>query len=441
MADIFLSYSREDQDRARLFADAFAAQGLDVWWDVGLRPGEAYDEVTEQALRAAKAVVVLWSKKSAASRWVRAEATLAHRNKTLFPCMIDACERPIMFELTQTADLTHWRGDANDAKWAAFLADLRRFMEAGGGEPAPAAPLGAGRAAPVGSSRFNRRDLLIAGGATATVSVLTIGGLLVFRRSTALAENGVAVLPFRNLSGDPGQDYLSIGLSSEVRSVLARNTALRVVAQASCEAVKQRALGAAEMAKALAVSFLLDGNVRQTGDSLHVAAELIDGKTGFSQWSQSFLRPIGELATVRNAIAAAVTTQLSVDGATGDAQDAYGKTQDALAFDEYLRGEGLYASAMSEETDLAALASFERAIERDPQFGAAYAARAHIDSARQHQRRCDKGPPLLRKRATGGAARGRSRTGVGGRAFDARLCAVPGAIESRRRAGAVRTLF
>lgn len=376
MADIFLSYNREDQDRARLFAEAFAAQGLEVWWDVGLRPGDAYDEVTEQALRAAKAVVVLWSKKSVVSRWVRAEATLAHRNGTLFPCMIDACERPIMFELTQTADLTHWRGDAGDAKWTAFLAELRRFMEAGGGEPAAIAPEAASGSAPARRSRFNRRDLLVAGGATAAVSVLSIGGFLVFRGSAGLAANGVAVLPFRNLSGDPGQDYLSIGLSSEVRSVLARNTALRVVAQASCEAVKQRALGAAEMAKALAVSFLLDGNVRQAGDRLHVAAELIDGKTGFSKWSQSFSRPIAELATVEDAIAAAVTTQLAIESPTGDAQDAYGSTQDAVAFDEYLKGERLYASANSEETDLAALASFERAIERDPAFGAAHAARA-----------------------------------------------------------------
>jgi hypothetical protein len=126
--DIFLSYNREDQDCARLFAEALGREGFDVWWDVGLRVGEAYDEVTERALRKSKAVIVLWSKKAAASRWVRAEATLAQRNKTLFPCMIEPCERPIMFELTQTADLTHWRGADDDAAWLVFLADLRRFI-------------------------------------------------------------------------------------------------------------------------------------------------------------------------------------------------------------------------------------------------------------------------------------------------------------------------
>lgn len=126
--DIFLSYNREDQATARRFAEAFAAEGFDVWWDVTLRSGEAYDEVTEAALRAAKAVVVLWSKRSVASRWVRAEATLGNRNGTLVPAMIEPCERPIMFELTQTAELSHWTGAADDKAWLAFLSDVRRFV-------------------------------------------------------------------------------------------------------------------------------------------------------------------------------------------------------------------------------------------------------------------------------------------------------------------------
>ncbi len=72
-----LSYNREDQARAKLFAEAFEGECFKVWRDVGLRTGEAYDQVTERALKAAKAVLVLWSGKSVESRWVRAEATLA----------------------------------------------------------------------------------------------------------------------------------------------------------------------------------------------------------------------------------------------------------------------------------------------------------------------------------------------------------------------------
>ena len=387
MADIFLSYSREDQDRARMFADALSANGFSVWWDVGLKPGEAYDEVTEAALRGAKAVVVLWSPRSAQSRWVRAEATLGLRNKTLFPCTIEACARPIMFELTQTPDLSFWHGAVDDPAWLSFVADLRRFIEGGGaiskaagdgslaGPPAsfsPSAFLSGGR--PNFRLSVDRRALLIVGGGVAAAGALAFS---VFRTiPVKLAENGVAVLPFRNLSGDPSQDYLSLGLSSEIRSVLARNSALRVVAQTSCEAIKQRALGAAEMAKALAVSYILDGNVRLADDRLHVAAELIDGKTGFSRWSETFARPVAEMSTVQDAIAGAVTAELAIDSAPALSPERYGNTRNAAAFDEYLKGNDLYAAALDLKSDLEALAYFDRAIERDPDFGAAYAARA-----------------------------------------------------------------
>src|SRR5262245_47654144 len=130
MADVFISYSRSDAEAARRFAQAFEAMGLSVWWDVSLRSGETFDEAIEQALRAAKAVVVLWSRASTASRWVRTEATIADRSGTLAPVMIEPCERPIMFELTHTADLSHWRGDANDVAWRGLAADVRKLVEA-----------------------------------------------------------------------------------------------------------------------------------------------------------------------------------------------------------------------------------------------------------------------------------------------------------------------
>ena len=122
MPDIFLSYNRDDALIARRFAEGFERQGFTVWWDATLRSGEAYDEVTERALADAKAVVVLWSAQSVNSRWVRAEATEAARNKTLVPVMIEPCKRPIMFELTQTADLSGWSGDVGDTRWQAFVA-------------------------------------------------------------------------------------------------------------------------------------------------------------------------------------------------------------------------------------------------------------------------------------------------------------------------------
>lgn len=129
--DIFISYARDDQDTAHLFAEAFAQEGFSVWWDAALHSGETFDEVIEQELRAAKAVVVLWSPRSVISRWVRAEATLADRNRTFAPAIIEPCNRPIIFELTHTADLSHWTGDVADAHWKNFVKDVRRMVAAG----------------------------------------------------------------------------------------------------------------------------------------------------------------------------------------------------------------------------------------------------------------------------------------------------------------------
>ncbi|MEZ5983213.1 MAG: toll/interleukin-1 receptor domain-containing protein, partial [Parvularculaceae bacterium] len=71
MPDIFISYSREDRPAAALVASSLQAEGFTVWWDAVLRAGESYDEVTEDNLRNAGAVVVLWSKRSSRSKWVR----------------------------------------------------------------------------------------------------------------------------------------------------------------------------------------------------------------------------------------------------------------------------------------------------------------------------------------------------------------------------------
>ncbi|MEL7491421.1 MAG: SUMF1/EgtB/PvdO family nonheme iron enzyme [Pseudomonadota bacterium] len=138
MADVFISYNREDQHRARAIADSLEAEGLSVWWDSNLRAGQSYDEVTEKNLREAGAVAVLWSSRSVNSKWVRAEATIGERDSTLVPAMIEECDRPLRFELVQTADLINWHGDRSDPNWRNFVQDIKSAI--GKSAPAAAAP-------------------------------------------------------------------------------------------------------------------------------------------------------------------------------------------------------------------------------------------------------------------------------------------------------------
>jgi hypothetical protein len=152
--DIFISYARTDRPVARAFAECLLEEGFNVWWDASLHSGETFDEVIEQRLRDAKAVVVLWSPRSVASRWVRAEATLADRRNKLIPAIIEPCDRPIVFELTHTAELSDWQGDRSDSRWRQFVDDLSRLVDrATEQEAAPApqpAPEPTSRPQPVG---------------------------------------------------------------------------------------------------------------------------------------------------------------------------------------------------------------------------------------------------------------------------------------------------
>ncbi|MDP3495138.1 MAG: SUMF1/EgtB/PvdO family nonheme iron enzyme [Hyphomonadaceae bacterium] len=136
MPDVFVSYNREDLPIAQRVVDGLVHEGLNVWLDMELKAGENYDEITEERLRGAKAVVVLWSSRSVKSRWVRAEATIGQRKSTLVPAMIEECDRPVMFELVQTTDLSKWEGDRADPNWRKLVGVIRDRIAA-----APPGPL------------------------------------------------------------------------------------------------------------------------------------------------------------------------------------------------------------------------------------------------------------------------------------------------------------
>ena len=155
MADIFLSYSRADRPKAQMVAEALIAEGFSVWWDKVLRAGQTYDEVTEGMLRDADVVVVLWSAVSVKSKWVRAEATLGQRTSVLVPAMMENVDRPIMFELTQSADLVGWEGDRSDPRWMEFVQDIRRAAE----HAAPATPPVAAPSPAPGQAADNTMEL------------------------------------------------------------------------------------------------------------------------------------------------------------------------------------------------------------------------------------------------------------------------------------------
>ncbi|MGB6452231.1 MAG: TIR domain-containing protein [Steroidobacteraceae bacterium] len=287
--DVFLSYNREDQAAARRFADAFQREGFNVWWDATLRSGEAYDEVTESALRTAKAVVVLWSKKSVVSRWVRAEATLADRNKTLVPAMIEPCDRPIMFELTQTADLSHWQGDANDPAWRAYVADVRRFTE---------------RASPASSTaQAPGPPLAHPSPATASPTPAPVA-------SERGGEPNLVVLPIANRSGLPEDEVFAADLTSELIGELSQHGWAKVITPVVTAAQLGATVDLRALARELDARYALQAHIRRIGSNVRLTVELLEAGAGRIIWTQKYDRPLEDLAALGESLAIEVASHV-----------------------------------------------------------------------------------------------------------------------------------
>lgn len=374
---VFLSYSRADQERARVLAQALEEAGLQVWWDALIEGGAAFARTIETALQASDAVIVLWSARSVASDWVLDEAAHGRDMKKLVPLSLDGTEPPLGFRQYQSITLAIDHGRISDASLQSVL---RAVLPLAGREAVPRP-----KAIPLLPAAMNvsRRRLLIGGGAL-TAGVAAAGGLGWQRGwfgAVARASGGsVAVLPFDNLSGDPGKAYFSDGLSEEVRATLARNRKLKVMAQASSGQFRESSDNAVQIAARLGVAFLLDGSVRWAGSTVRVAADLIDGRTGFSRWAQTFERRIDDIFAVQSEIAdtvaSALAAQVAAPGTAKDERAASGGTADVAAFDAYLRGRALYETGSDEASERQALALFDKAVALDPGYAAAHAARS-----------------------------------------------------------------
>ena len=109
--DVFLSYAREDRTTARTVAQRIEAAGWTVFWDQRIVPGRQWERVIEKALSSAKCIVVLWSRASVDSEWVRAEAGDGADRDILVPAMIEDVALPLRFKSRQCADLRSWTSE------------------------------------------------------------------------------------------------------------------------------------------------------------------------------------------------------------------------------------------------------------------------------------------------------------------------------------------
>src|SRR6185503_17634336 len=173
MADVFVSYARSDKQRVAPLVAAIEARGWSVWWDPEIAPGQEFDDRIEAEIDAARAVLVVWTPTSVASRWVRGEAREAAERGILVPVRFENASLPIDVRAFHTTDLDDSANDARSPQVQEMLRALgamiarQRAPQAATVSPRPALP------------------------------------------ATDPARVAICVLPFANMSGDPEQEYFS----------------------------------------------------------------------------------------------------------------------------------------------------------------------------------------------------------------------------------------
>jgi hypothetical protein len=146
MADVFVSYKKQERAKAEAIVAALQSAGYSVWWDEDLTPRTSWDAEIEREIAAAKAVLVLWSPKAADERsFVRLEAGYALDHGKLAPAFVERCTLPLRYRDVQTADLSRW--DLRDAAHPEWRRALNWIAALVGRAPVSARVAGGGREA------------------------------------------------------------------------------------------------------------------------------------------------------------------------------------------------------------------------------------------------------------------------------------------------------
>jgi TolB-like protein len=187
--------------------------------------------------------------------------------------------------------------------------------------------------------------------------------------AAAAAVPSIAVLPFVNMSDDPGNEYFSDGISEELLNVLAQVDGLGVASRTSSFAYKGSELGAAAIANALKVDHVLEGSVRKSGNHVRITAQLIDAANDRHLWSETYDRELTDIFAIQEEIANSIVSALRQHLGSGKVQASVTVRQDTAnveAYELYLQARELFIARRNLPE---AVRLFEQVTRMDPNFG------------------------------------------------------------------------
>jgi len=221
-------------------------------------------------------------------------------------------------------------------------------------------------------------------GAVAALAALA-AGLVLYQRRRATgtrqqAVKSLAVLPLKNLSGDPSQEYLADGMTEELIGRLSMIRGLRVISRTSVMAFKDQHISMPEIAKTLGVDALVEGSLIRDGSRVRVHAQLIRGATDEHFWSETYDRELRDALGLESEVAQSIAQKVEIT-ITGEERSRLLNARHVApeVYESYLKGQFVKGNGRAKVQER--IAYFEEAIRKDPTFAPAYVglAEAHRD--------------------------------------------------------------
>ena len=358
MARVFLSYAREDLKRAKNVASALEKAGHSVWWDRQLVGGSEYSTAIDAALSDADAVVVLWSKTSVASPWVRDEAAKGRDTGRLVPASLDGSEPPLGFRQFHTIELSRGRS-------AAGLRELEAAVSGKTDEQARADKT------PEEWRFFGFKPAALIAGLALIAVALLAAWRFVAPGDSADRELALAVMPFADMSPARNQSHIGEGIAEEIMTLVSGSPGLRVIGRTSAWRLSGEGIEAVR--EKLDATHLLEGSVRTAGEELRVAARLIATDSGEELWSEEYRRPLSAIFAVQEEIGASVAQRLrGTVAAAREGRKARSIRTSPEVYNLYLAARAV-GRRRDYESQLQAEQLLERALAIDPDYGPAHA--------------------------------------------------------------------
>lgn len=332
MADIFISYSSKDREKAEQLTELLISAGLSVWIDkLGIEVATSWSAEIVDAIDNCKALVVLLSENSVVSKNVVQEVALAfEKNKKILPLDIE----PVAL----TRDLQY------------HLAGIQR-------------------------ASISNIDAVIRALANLGLEATQAPNLKLVKETDS--RKSVMILPFEDLSPTGDNGWFADGLAAELIIALSSVKALKVADQQSTKEFKKYNGHLTTYAKEMSIRYFIEGSVRRFGDQIKISSSLLDIESGDQLWQGSIKGAIGDIFTIQEEVAEKVVEGLKIHlGSDEKKKFREHGTDNAEAYELYMRAEEYFARQTKEGLRLAAQLYSEATV-LDPGYAIAYYSKAH----------------------------------------------------------------